>query len=39
MMEKRDGFFTRVKNEVELQLQLSRGVKPMLVSHSYGAQV
>jgi phospholipid:diacylglycerol acyltransferase len=37
-MEKRDGFFTRVKHEVELQYQL-QGIKPILVSHSYGAQV
>jgi phospholipid:diacylglycerol acyltransferase len=39
MMEKRDGFFTRVKTEVELQYQLSEGIKPVLVSHSYGATV
>jgi phospholipid:diacylglycerol acyltransferase len=38
-MEKRDGFFTRVKTEVELQYQLSEGIKPVLVSHSYGATV
>jgi hypothetical protein len=38
-LEKRDGFFTRVKTETELQLQLSKGVKPFLVSHSYGCQV
>jgi phospholipid:diacylglycerol acyltransferase len=38
VMEKRDGFFTRVKHEVELQYQL-QGIKPILVSHSYGAQV
>lgn len=39
MMEKRDGFFTRVKTEVELQYQLSEGIKPVLISHSYGATV
>lgn len=39
VMEKRDGFFTRVKHEVELQYQLSKEIKPILVSHSYGATV
>lgn len=39
MMEKRDGFFTRMQREVELQYQLSKGIKPILVSHSYGATV
>lgn len=39
LMQKRDGFFTRLKHEVELQHQLSDGVKPILVSHSYGAIV
>ncbi|KAF6256224.1 Lecithin:cholesterol acyltransferase-domain-containing protein [Scenedesmus sp. NREL 46B-D3] len=38
VMQKRDGFFTRLKNEVELQLQ-QQHVKPVLVSHSYGATV
>lgn len=39
VMESRDGYFTRVKQEVELQYQLSQGIKPVMVSHSYGAQV
>lgn len=39
VMESRDGFFTRVKQEVEMQYQLSQGIKPIMVSHSYGAQV
>lgn len=38
-MEKRDGFFTRVKREIELQYQLSEGIKPVLLSHSYGGWV
>eukprot|EP00878_Enallax_costatus_P008458 GHUV01008840.1.p1 GENE.GHUV01008840.1~~GHUV01008840.1.p1 ORF type:complete len:707 (+),score=149.19 GHUV01008840.1:1658-3778(+) len=39
VMESRDGYFTRVKQEVEMQYQLSQGIKPVMVSHSYGAQV
>jgi phospholipid:diacylglycerol acyltransferase len=38
VMQARDGFFTRLKNEVELQLQ-QQHIKPVLVSHSYGALV
>lgn len=38
VMEARDGFFSRVKAEAELQARLY-GVKPVLVSHSYGAVV
>lgn len=39
LMQKRDGFYTRLKREVELQHQLSEGIKAILVSHSYGATV
>lgn len=39
VMESRDGYFSRVKQEVEMQYQLSQEIKPLLVSHSYGAQV
>eukprot|EP00879_Flechtneria_rotunda_P012648 GHRR01013206.1.p1 GENE.GHRR01013206.1~~GHRR01013206.1.p1 ORF type:complete len:750 (+),score=225.44 GHRR01013206.1:937-3186(+) len=39
VMESRDGFFTRTKVEVEQQYKLSKGVKPVMASHSYGAQV
>ena len=39
VMESRDGYFTRVKQEVEMQYQLSLGIKPVMVSHSYGATV
>ncbi len=38
-MESRDGFFTRVRIEVELQYKLSKGIKPVMVSHSYGQAV
>jgi hypothetical protein len=38
VMQTRDGYFTRLKNEVELQLQ-QQHIKPVLVSHSYGALV
>jgi phospholipid:diacylglycerol acyltransferase len=37
-MQTRDGYFTRLKNEVEMQLQ-QQHIKPVLVSHSYGATV
>jgi hypothetical protein len=39
VMESRDGYFTRVKTQVELQHRLSRGIKPVMVSHSYGVVV
>lgn len=39
VMESRDGFFTRVRVEVEMQLKLAKGIKPVMVSHSYGAAV
>jgi len=39
VMEQRDGWFTRVKNEAELQYQQSGGTKVVMVSHSYGACV
>ncbi|WIA16398.1 hypothetical protein OEZ85_013090 [Tetradesmus obliquus] len=38
VMQTRDGYFTRLKTEVEMQLQQQR-IKPVLVSHSYGALV
>jgi phospholipid:diacylglycerol acyltransferase len=38
VMQTRDGYFTRLKIEVEMQLQQQR-IKPVLVSHSYGALV
>ena len=38
-LEARDAFFSRAKAEIELQRGLAGGVKPVVVSHSYGAVV
>ncbi len=40
VMEDRDGYFSRLRAEVELQRRLAPpGARPLLVSHSYGAIV